>query len=292
MVKLFRHIVMLFILLTPSLMQGQTYAEEMSQWDSARVKYLKAETGWLNLAGLFWLQDGKNTFGTAPGNNIVFPKGSVPDFAGSFEVKDGMVKMILDPATNIKVRGQRYTSAVVFHPDSSSQPVVSSGNYRWNIIKRENKFAIRLRNLDHPALSSFKGIERFPIDPSWKIVAKLEKGSSTMSFKNVLGQTITQESPGRLVFNVNDQRFSLDALWEGEQLYIIFGDETTGASTYPSGRYLYAAKPDSNGNTVLDFNKSINPPCAFTEFATCPIPPKQNWLPIAINAGEKNYDGH
>ena len=149
---------------------------------------------------------------------------------------------------------------------------------------------LRLRDLASPLLTSFNGTERFALDSNLKLIAHLEPTQQNkLLIANVLGQISPLASPGKLVFNINGTTYTLDALEEGDELFILFGDATSGKETYPAGRFLYTNKPDANGNTILDFNKAFNPPCAFTKFATCPLPPKQNILPISIKAGEKNY---
>ena len=164
------------------------------------------------------------------------------------------------------------------------------GSLRWNIIQREEKIGVRLRDLASVVLTSFNGTERFALDSNLKLLAHLEPAQQNkLLIANVLGQISPLASPGKLVFNIMGTTYTLDALEEGDELFILFGDATSGKETYPAGRFLYTNKPDANGNTIIDFNKAFNPPCAFTKFATCPLPPKQNILPIAIKAGEKNY---
>lgn len=265
------------------------YQEEIRQFDSSRVAYLTSDNGWLNLAGLFWLSEGRNSFGSDPKNKIVFPGAGIPGHAGYFELHKGVVTMITEPGSGITVDGKFRQRAVIYHPDSAQLPVSAMGRLRWTIKKSDDQYGIRLRDLEHHAVKEFRGLERFPVDSSWRVRAYLQKSSGGIPITNVLGQTIDLESPGKLIFTVGGSKYSLDALWEGEQLYIIFGDETTGVTTYASGRYIYARKPGPDGYTILDFNKAFNPPCAFTDYATCPIPPKQNWLPLSVVAGEKNY---
>jgi uncharacterized protein (DUF1684 family) len=161
--------------------------------------------------------------------------------------------------------------------------------FRWTIIKREDKLGVRFRDLDHPNLKTFNHIERFAVSSKWKINATLEPALyASVSITNVLGQTYPMPSPGKIVFEVDGKKYKLDAVDEGgDDLFILFGDDTNAEHSYESGRFLYIPKQDANGNTVIDFNKAINPPCAFSTFATCPLPPKQNVLPIAITAGEK-----
>jgi uncharacterized protein (DUF1684 family) len=269
------------------------YQETIDSWHAKRIESLKAENGWLNLVGLFWLEEGKNTFGTDKQNHIVFPAGSIAAEAGYFERKGNTVKLVAAIGVNFAINGKPVTETIVFHPDSSRAPTVVAGNLKWTIIKRDNKIGIRLRDIKSPTLTAFKSIERFEIDSNWKIDATLQLVPKTsIAITNVLGQTNEQQSPGKLLFIINGKQYSLDALEEGNELFIIFGDATSGKTTYPAGRFLYANKPDANGKTIIDFNKAYNPPCAFTDFATCPLPPKQNILPIAVTAGEKDFGHH
>jgi uncharacterized protein (DUF1684 family) len=171
--------------------------------------------------------------------------------------------------------------------------VLKHKSLRWFIIKRGNKFGIRLRDLESPFLKEFTGIDTFPIDAKWRVKAKLIKEENKkIPILDVLGQTNLQDSPGKLVFTIDGNEYSLDALEEGESLFIIFADKTNKEETYGAGRFVYTFKPNASGEVYLDFNKSVNPPCAFTPYATCPLPPKQNSLPIAVIAGEKNYGHH
>lgn len=253
------------------------YTTEIRNWDSSRVRSLKGVNGWLNLAGLFWLKEGNNTYGTAKSNDLVFPAGSAAEKAGVIVLKNGVVSL---------------DGLIIFHPDSSRIPVISFNSFRWSIIKREEKYGIRLRDLESPLVNHFLGIPRYPADTAWRVRAYLQKGNGTVMITNVLGQTTPQESPGKLIFTLQGKTFALDAIKEGDQLFIIFGDETSAVTTYGAGRFLYANFPDASGYTILDFNKAFNPPCAFTDFATCPLPPKQNILSIEITAGEKDVHLH
>lgn len=287
---MFRYLYILsIVLLIPMVGSGQVaYQEEIRQWDSTRLSFLKSEQGWLNLVDLIWIPKGKSSFGSDSSNAIVFPAGSIVPKAGYFELREDVVTMTTKPGIDITINGIKKSRAIMYDKDSNTLPVAASGSLRWTIKKSEDKYGIRLRDLRSPAISTFKGIERFPADSTWRVRARLEKaGSATLAITNVLGQTIQHESPGKLVFQFRGQTHRLETMTEGDQLFIIFGDETSGSGTYPSGRYLYAEMPGPDGFTILDFNKAINPPCAFTEFATCPLPPPQNILSISINAGEK-----
>ena len=272
---------------------ASSYQQEIDNWHEKRIQGLRAENGWLNLVGLFWLEEGRNSFGTAATNKLVFPVGKIAAEAGYFERKGKEVRLVATGDDQILIKERPVHDVVIFHADSARPVVVSRGSLRWTIIKREDKYGVRLRDLQSAQLDAFTGIDRYPVDSNWRVEAVLEKvqDSRSIAITNVLGQTTAQASPGRLAFTLNGQRYTLDALEEGKELFIIFADETSGNGTYPSGRFVYAEKPGPDGKTILDFNKAYNPPCAFTTFATCPLPPKQNILPIAVTAGEKNY-GH
>lgn len=269
------------------------YKAEIDVWHENRIKDLKAENGWLNLAGLFWLNEGRNSFGAGKGNDLVFPAGKIAEQAGYFERKGTEVKLVVTGDNDVLAGGQPVKEALIFQPGQPKPVVVSRGPLRWTIIKRDDKLGVRLRDLKSAQLDSFTGIPRFPVDSNWRTTAKLEANAipKTIPITNVLGQTNQLPSPGKLVFTLQGKTWSLDALEEGDELFIIFGDATNGDETYPSGRFVYAKKPGADGLTVLDFNKAYNPPCAFTPYATCPLPPRQNQLPINVTAGELKY-GH
>lgn len=271
------------------------YRASIDNWHHTRTENLKKETGWLNLAGLFWLQEGRNSFGSGSTQSIIFPKGSIAAHAGYFERKGNTVSVVAQPGVNITIQDTTVTDRIIFKPDSLKTPVLAHGSLRWTVIKREDRIGIRLRDLNSIALKRFKGIDRYPVDAAWKTTAKLETigQPGLISITNVLGQTNLQNAAGKLVFTLQGKTYTLDVLDEGEaELFIVFADATNTTDTYPSGRFVYIPKPDAQGNTVIDFNKAYNPPCAFTPFATCPLPPPQNRLPLAITAGEKKYGSH
>lgn len=271
-----------------------SYAKEIDAWQAKRVEELKAPNGWLNLAGLYWLQEGRNPFGSGVDNTIVFPAGSVAASAGYFDRSGSKVTMHITGQSGVTVNGKGTTEAVVFDKDLGEPALVAIGDLRFTIIKRGDKLGIRLRDLNSPLLRRFKGIDRYPLDTAWRVTAVLQAPAmaSRIAITNVLGQTSQQNSPGKLVFTVRGSRYSLETLEEDGHLFVVFADGTTGRTTYQSGRFLLVPKPAAGDNTtVIDFNKAYNPPCAFTAFATCPLPPKENLLPVDVEAGEKNF-GH
>jgi uncharacterized protein (DUF1684 family) len=172
--------------------------------------------------------------------------------------------------------------------------VIEVGPLRFFVIRRGDQHGVRIRDRESEARKNFHGIDYYPIDPKWRVNAQFEPYSPTkkIPITNVVGMTEDMESPGALVFEVDGKTMRLDpVLEEGtDELFIIFGDTTNGRETYGGGRYLYAPKPGADQRTTVDFNKSYNPPCVFTDFATCPLPPSQNKLAVAVTAGEKKYD--
>ncbi|TAE22691.1 MAG: DUF1684 domain-containing protein [Cytophagales bacterium] len=277
------------------------YKAEIEQWHKARIASLKSESGWLNLAGLFWLNEGNNTVGSDTDNDLVFPPGKAPARLGTIRLTDGTVAFEGVAGADIRADGQPVSPAqTLFRPDQTKPVTLSYGSLRWFVIKRGNRYAIRLRDLESPFLQAFKGIDRFPTDETYRVQARLEaptaptrRTAPTIPILDVTGQTSQQPLVGTLVFELAGKTHRLDAVAEGEKLFILFADETNAHDTYGSGRFLYANRPPGrDGLVTLDFNQSINPPCAFTPFATCPLPPKQNRLAVAIKAGEKRFGDH
>lgn len=279
-------------ILVKSQPNSRDYRTEFETWHRERMESLKSATGWLNLAGIFWLKEGENTFGASEANNIVFPAGKCAAQLGSFILENGNVSV--QPADGQEIRiGETVVKTKMSVFPAEKQIIMEHGPLRWFIIRRGDRFAVRLRDLEHPALAAFKGVETYPPDTGWVVRARLESTTGKkIPITNILGQVNMMDSPGTLVFKTGGTEYRLDAVEDDGKLFILFSDETSGTETYGTGRFLYAEKPGDNGYTVLDFNKAINPPCAFTVFATCPLPPLQNALPFAVTAGEKRYGEH
>lgn len=284
----------LFALITisiPSL--SQRYADSVADWDKQRVSELRAPNGWINLAGLFWLAPGDNSFGSDSSNKVIYNMSKFPPQLGTWKWNGDSIYWISRKGVEVKADGQPADSILAWAAGRPVKQEFSFEQYRWMVIQRGDKTGVRFRNLQSPALEQFKGINRFPVDKKWRVKARLiPRPGSTISITNVLGQTTLQPSAGALEFTIGSARYSLEALDEGDgNLFIIFGDETNADQTYASGRFLYVPKPGPTGETYMDFNKAENPPCAFTPFATCPLPPRQNRLSIAVTAGEREVIG-
>jgi uncharacterized protein (DUF1684 family) len=261
-----------------------SHEEEILQWRAARVARLRKDDGWLTLVGLQWLSEGTNP--------IQNPAGS-----GSVVLNHGTVTLQPAAGSGLTIDGKPVTAPVVLADDSkaSGPTVVERGSVKFIAIKRADRFGLRVRDTASDARNHFLGIDYFPIDPRWRVEARFEPYNPPRhrQVMNVLGFTTDEVAPGLLHFTIDGKEYSLEPILEqGETDYfIIFKDATSGKETYGAARYVYAHPPDANGKTVIDFNKAYNPPCAFTPFATCPLPGPQNRLPVAVTAGEKKYRG-
>jgi uncharacterized protein len=279
--------------------QTDRYLTEVKQWDSLRIAALKDPNGWLNLEGLFWLKKGVNRFGAASENELVFDNASFPKYLGDFIFDNGKVFWKDAPTEKITIKDKAGLSisnysAINLLTETEGTYTSQWKDFVWIVIQREDKVGIRFRNLKAKTLLEFKGIERFPVNEKFRIKAKvIPQNQNPLMIMNVLGQNTAQKHGGQLVFDMEGKTYRLDAIDEGGvRLFVAFADATSGKTTYGSGRFIELEKPDADGFTYIDFNKAYNPPCAFTEFATCPLPPPQNRLNIAIPAGEKKYGHH
>jgi uncharacterized protein (DUF1684 family) len=271
------------------------YRQCLEKWKVDRVAYLKSEEGYLNLVGLFWLGQGQSTFGSDAGNDLVFPGAALAEM-GSFELGENGVAMHVRPGADIRVDGEPVSRAILSDDSSEKPAVATSGSLAWTVIRRDDRVAVRLRDFQNPVLFEFAPIDYFPTDETLRVEAKLERYDKPRIVRVdtvVEGLDYNPSSPGLLQFEIGGKSFELEAYDAGEEFLIVFGDTTSGRETYPAGRFLYTDKPDKDDRILLDFNTAQNPPCAFNEFATCPVASPRNRLAIRIAAGER-YDpsGH
>ncbi len=272
-----------------------TYAEEIRVWREKRLERLKADTGYLALAGLYWLDEGEHTFGSDPSNRIVFPA-SAPPKAGVFVRQGATTTVRCLPGTALRYEGKPVQEMTLVSDAKGKPMVLELGDLTFSLIARGDRFAIRLRDKQSPIRKNFRGIESFPIDTSYRVTARFEpyEPAKKILIASVVGTVDTMLSPGALVFTLNGQECRMDPVWEGpddDSLWLIFSDATSGAETYGDGRFLYTDLPQE-GKVTVDFNKAYNPPCAFSPYTTCPLPPQQNELPVPVRAGEKTYEDH
>ena len=271
---------MLLVLLGGAvLVAASAYESEIAAWRQNREARLKADCGWLSVAGLFWLHEGTNPFGRDQSNEIVLPDG--PARGGSFELHGGKV--------TVKQNGESRVLAA----DSSTE-FAKVGRLSLFVLKRGEKYAIRLKDPESQFRKEFHGITYFPAQEKYRVRAKFVSQPRRIPILNILGQTEDSECPGYAVFQLNGKEHRLYPIIEvpgDKQLFYIVRDQTTGKETYGGGRFFYSDMPH-NGEVVLDFNKAYKPPCVFTPYATCPLPPKENHMATRIEAGEKTYGKH
>ena len=262
------------------------YVQSFEKWKTEQVDDLKQN--WLPLAGLFWLKPGVNSFGTAPENAVVFPKG--PVHAGEFHLDGKVVTIKLLPSAHATVAGATLTTAKLDPDVSGHASLVEMGTLRFHVIVRGERVGIRVKDLESASVANFKGLIFYPLDLNYRVTGTWEPsdGKTTIDVPNILGDVTPVPVAGTVVFKINGQEQRLTALGgdPSNELSFVFNDLTAKNDTYPGGRFL-DSEPVVNGTVVLDFNRAYNPPCAVTPYATCPLAPKENRLTVAIPAGEK-----
>jgi uncharacterized protein len=261
-----------------ALLFSATVQSEVADWRRAREAALVADGGWLTVTGLFWLHGGANGFGRGPSNDIVLPDG--PAHAGVFKLRNGKTEVAMDGATR------------ELRPDSPDAAKV--GRLSLFVLRRGDRYAIRVKDPASPLRRDFHGLRYYPAKEAYRVTARFVPQARKIPIANVLGQVEDSECPGYVVFRLQGRELRLYPILEepgAKALFFIFRDPTAGKETYGAGRFLDTELP-RNGKVVLDFNKAYNPPCAFTPYATCPLPPKENRLPVRIEAGEKKYGDH
>jgi uncharacterized protein (DUF1684 family) len=275
--------------------ENPTGADELQKWRAAREEKLRAENGWLTLVGRYPLKDGANTIGTSKDNDVVFPvalKGTGPERLGTLHV-DGTAKTVtlkLAEGVSMVGGGKRFTGERVLGTDTNKRDWVGRERLSMHVIERDGKYVLRLADNESPVRKNFAGCLWYPADDAFRVQAKFVPypDDKTLSIVNVIGEVSRQPCPGYAEFKLKGQTYRLDAIKEGEGLFFVFRDETAGDTTCKPGRFLdIDTQPPANETFTLDFNKSYNPPCAFSTYTTCPLPPKQNVLATRIEAGEK-----
>ena len=264
---------------------------EVMEWRAGRLERLLAPTGYLNQTGLFWLEPGRYKFGTHPTNDLIFSGDGAP-FIGEFVVDGDGVTMLT--ADGVETRyDEQLVDDILIAADTTDAPVmITHRSIAWTVVERVERFAIRVRDFNHPFVATFGPLEYYPVDSALRVEAVLNRYDEPViaNVDTVIeGLGYHPESPGRVGFEIDGTAYDLEAYLSGDQLFFVFGDLTSRDDTYGAGRFLYSDLPDESGKTILDFNKAYSPPCAFNDFSTCPVASPRNRLPIRVEAGEK-YD--
>ncbi len=266
---------------------SDAYVKEVDRWRSERLARLKDKNGWLGLAGLYWLKEGSNTFGSDTSNTLIFPK-YAPPFIGILELKDSTV--YLKETVQPVLVDSLPASHVKLIDDMTGKPTrMILGRYAWSIIKRGDRFGLRLRDYESTMRDSLDHVPSFETDEKYRVDAEFEPFSvpEKQVVHTVIGMDAENIIPGVLIFRMNGKKYKLFPTAEESGLSIVFGDMTNGEETYDGGRFLDIPAPDANNKVIIDFNKAYNPPCAFTPYATCQLPHRRNILAVRIEAGEK-----
>ncbi len=269
------------------------FEADVLKWREERAERLRtSEKSWLGLAGLFWLKEGNNTFGSDPGCNFVLPP-TAPQKAGVFTFKNGLVTIKSDLNVQITCNDGELPRRALRDDQQDEPDYLQLTNLIMVVIKRGNSTLIRLWDIDHPMRKTFSGLNFFPYKPEYRLVAKYSGYAPFKLVKqeDIIGEIHDAKMIGSVNFEWEGKPYSLDAEDGGEGLFIAFKDQTNAKATYAGGRYLLTEKPQ-DGHVVLDFNKAYNMPCAYTLYATCTLATPENRLSITIEAGEKKYQDH
>lgn len=270
-----------------------SHEDAVRDWRERRHERLSSESGWLTLVGLEWLEEGENRIGSNPSSTVLIKGG--PDNWGTLYVEGDELRFVPSPGEGITVDGEE-VSEVQLVADTQGEPtVVRSGSLSFYVIYRES-YALRVKDAQAPALKNFVGVPAFDFQEDWRFEARFipSPAGETIEIGNVLGQLSPSPVYGYAEFERDGESYRLLGLGDenSESVWFLFADRTSGRETYGAGRFLYSDGMPENGKLVVDFNKAYNPPCAFSDYATCPLPPQQNRLDLAVTAGEKDYHAH
>jgi uncharacterized protein len=289
-----RALTLALVLLTAAADASPAYKAEIEKYRKNRIAELTAPNGWLAVQGLFWLHDGANPAGSDPAEAIRLPA-RAPKKIGVFTLKAGAVTFTAEPGAGVTAAG-KVIETFTFDPRRGEDSAVEVSGLTIFVIRRADKTGLRMYDPESDARTHFTGLTYFPLNPAYRFRARFVPYAApkTVQVPNVLGQLVPMESPGRVEFTLAGQALSLEPVYETskhEDLFFIFRDLTSRTDTYEAGRFLHTPLP-VDGYVDLDFNRAYNPPCAFTAFATCPLPVKENQLDVRIPAGERRWSGH
>lgn len=264
------------------------YQQSVEKWRQEYEARLKSDSGWLTVAGLFWLHEGDNHFGSDPLNDIVLPAEAVPAVAGSFEFHGGKTIVHVNPGVPLLLKGKAADGAQL-QPDTGD--VLTIGDLALFVHSSGARYGIRVKDKNSKIRKEFTGVQWYPINETYRVTGRFVPYASPRETEipNILGDMEKTSFAGYVTFSLHGQEYRLDAETTDQgALFIVFRDLTSGKETYPAARFL-DADPPKDGTVELDFNKARNPPCAYNPYTTCPLPPPGNRLRVEIPAGAKSY---
>ena len=268
-----------------------SYEAELLAWRQKREQSLTGDDGWLTLVGLHWLHGGQNSVGSEEGADVPLPRGSAPERLGIIELETGVTTLTVTTDEPVTVDGVPVKTARLRNDEDPEGPsLVRISTVTFFVLQRGSAYGVRVRDLNNPARKTFAGRHWFPINPAFRVTGRFvaRETPRRVQVPTSAGIETPLKNVGYVEFTLGGQALSLEA-FEGsdEGLWFIFKDKTNGTVTYSGGRFMYAQLAD-DGTITLDFNRAYHPPCVFTPFAACPIPPKENVLNVAIEAGERD----
>lgn len=271
----------------------EEFATANAAWRAWRIERLTSETSWLTLIGLHWLQEGDNRLGSGEGFELPLPAGKAPAKAGVLRLADGVVTLIPEAGVALTVDGEPITAPLALGKDTDEKTtLLELGSLNFYVISRGDRLGLRVRDRQAKLRLEFPGLTYFPASPGYRVEARFTPNpeGTTVRVANVLGQVEEMPSPGKITLSLDGAEHTITALDDtGDgRLYLIVGDQTNSLETYGAGRFGYT-DPPADGKVIVDFNRLYNPPCAFTEFSTCQLPPRENRLPVRIEAGELKF---
>ncbi len=278
------------------------WQQEITAWRAQHAVELLKPDGWLALAGLEWLEPGDNSFGAAKGNKIHLPP-SGPAHLGVLHLDGETVTLNPPPGgfpAGFQIDGKP-VQAQMLHTDpdrDKNNPRLTIGTLNMYVIHRGHRFALRIKDAKSAALTGFHGLKWYAPNQSYRVTARWISYApqKTFTIATLIGTSYPAQVPGSAEFTLHGKTFRLDPILEDPEvakLFFVLRDTTSATTTYGACRFLYTGFPDRGldkpGELVLDFNRLENPPCAYTPYATCPLPPPQNRLPIPLPVGEQRY---
>lgn len=272
------------------------FLADLEAWKKWRAGRLQQPDSWLTLVGLAWLGEGDNAVGADPAAAVRLPAGKAPARVGTIRLAAGRARFAAEPGVPVTHDGAPVTAALDLADDGAKDgpTVLRHGSLSFYLIQRSGRLGVRIKDSEADALRHFRGLDYYPADPKWRVDARFEPApaGSHLEVPDTIGGLQSIDQPGWVVFALADGEHRLVALDDtGDgRLFLVFGDRTNGRETYGGGRFLYT-EPPVTGRVTIDFNRAYNPPCVFTPWATCPLPPPGNRLSLAVEAGEKKYAG-
>ena len=280
------------VLMGSGMAVAQDYAAEVEAWRVDREERLKADDGWLTVAGLFFLNEGDSSFGSSPLNDIVLRTG--PAEAGVFTLRDETITVRAPEGKTLSIDGRDVAAAQLWPYEGRERPTIALGPLSMFGHYSGDRLAIRMRDREGEIRRNFTGLRWYPVDESFRVTGRFipHDAPRTMRLPNILGDIETFRTSGSVALSLDGEDLRMTAVDSGNRLWFIFRDLTSGSETYPAARFLYADAPGPDGSTTVDFNRAYNPPCAFNPHTTCPLPPRENRLPVRVEAGELDYGAH